>query len=828
MSKWLFRTVRVGLAAAVMACGDSSSPSDEGPSLPLPVAIGDTVTVRVEPGSMGTRYLIRSDSAVDIAVFLQTLEGDGVAFLADSISGIHSTMVVASADPAPDHLLMNRTDVIRVPADETWLLLLRRNEDSIPTRVRFLVYPVNRAPEMVPATLTLGDTLAGETLENSADIDEFQLPATAGEEFIAAVRTAPGATALAATVELHQPGAPAPFVGADANGPNADLEFVTTGGVAMTSTGTMRVSVRGTGLHLASPGEGRGPFQLMVRQIHRAPESVGATLPVNDTLVGERVEHVGDVDEFTVTLEAAERYRLFLQTTDGFTGSVLRLSLPTLGIAVLSTVGDSALAGNSSPTFSPSVTGPVLVRVEGIQSAFGGHRGGYRLFLYQVNPLPELVAGLIPAGDSILAETIEFPGDVDSFTVTPGPTGFVNYLLRPSASYPATHEAYYASITPFSLRCFGTGTTLCGGGTHHITPPGEWLRVEGAVGRYEFLVRAIDTIPEGVPPGLVRGQTVLEAIDPIGDSDRYQVSVNRGEQFDFEFTGGNSSTSDAFGFLWLLNGSNNIYGGSGPSWRTGRFTFPFAGDYTLVIQGANVGGSTSEIGPYQFKFSAVSVGPETASPSITTLDTVSAEATDSLGDVDEFMVAGPAGQEFVVQVPPALALAVLDPVTPDTVILGLAGASGVLVMPASGQLRLAVYEERASGFQRITAAYQITGPYTLALRPLDRGPEAVPATVTRGVQVAEQLDYVGDVDEFSFAAVTGDTASIVLADPVGLRLQLEVVSPVDGAVITTGNTEFQTLITLPTVTFPATGSYTIRVRGVYPQEGRGAYDFTVR
>jgi len=172
---------------------------------------------------------------------------------------------------------------------------------------------------------------------------------------------------------------------------------------------------------------------------------------------------------------------------------------------------------------------------------------------------------------------------------------------------------------------------------------------------------------------------------------------------------------------------------------------------------------------------------------------------------------------------------VLDPVTPDTVIKGLAGASGVLVMPASGQLRLSVYEERLFGFLQMTGAYHITGPYTLTLQPLDRGPETVPAIVTRGVPVAaERLDYVGDVDEFSFAGVAGDTASIILADPLGLPLQLDLLNSVDSSVLATGNTEFQTPITIPTVTLPTTGSYTIRIRGQHAQEGKGPYSFTLR
>ena len=52
------------------------------------------------------------------------------------------------------------------------------------TRVRtarLFLYEVERAPEHVPATYVLGDTLAGEELESSADIiDEYTIAGTAG------------------------------------------------------------------------------------------------------------------------------------------------------------------------------------------------------------------------------------------------------------------------------------------------------------------------------------------------------------------------------------------------------------------------------------------------------------------------------------------------------------------------------------------------------------------------------------------------------------------------------------------------------------------------
>jgi hypothetical protein len=205
---------------------------------------------------------------------------------------------------------------------------------------------------------------------------------------------------------------------------------------------------------------------------------------------------------------------------------------------------------------------------------------------------------------------------------------------------------------------------------------------------------------------------------------------------------------------------------------------------------------------------------------------------DSLGDVDEFTVTAQAGQELVARVTSPLWLDALQPGTPDTLRTSRTGATGIMVVPASGQLRLRTYEPRLFlSANQISAAYHFTGPYTLQVRPLDRAPETLPAAVTRGVHiVGESIDYIGDIDEFTFNGVAGDTASVTLSNFQSfgeLRLLLDLLSPT-GVVLASITELFQTPNTTPTVTLPVTGTYLIRVRNFEDQSGTGVYDLMVQ
>ncbi len=95
--------------------------------------------------------------------------------------------------------------------------------------------------------------------------------------------------------------------------------------------------------------------------------------------------------------------------------------------------------------------------------------------------------------------------------------------------------------------------------------------------------------------------------------------------------------------------------------------------------------------------------------------------------------------------------------------------------------------------------------------------------------VGESFDYLGDIDEFTFDGVAGDSVTLRVSSfpsfgavrPVG-----EMLSPT-GAVVTSivdinGTPNFS-----PRVMLPVTGTYLIRLRNYSDQYGSGVYDLLV-
>ncbi len=829
-----------GWLLLILSCGDPTAPPTVDPGIPVPAAIGDTLVVQVDSAGPSRVFLLRSNTDVDVAVFIQASVGVGFASITDSATRTLGSVAFASADVDPSHLLLHRTAVTHLAAGEAWLLIAGSAQSPQPVQLRLWTYRINRAPETVPSVISAGDTITGESLENSADIDEFQVGLGAGAELIGFLKSAGGTAPVLPAFQIYAPGAGTPLIDLSGTGATEDLEGQSTGLLPIPSAGSGRVVVYSREQDLATTSDGTGPYQLQLRLIDRTPETISVVVPVNDTVVGEQIDHVGDIDEFTANVVAGERYRVFLQTVSGSAGATLRVNAPALGLAVASHNGDSALAANFTDTFSPSFSGPIQLQVEGVENTFGLNRGGYRLFLYHINPLPEVAPAILSAGDSVVTETIEFPGDVDNFTVLPSATGLVNYILRhPGGLSGALQLNWLGNSGPASVRCYpnGIAPNSCGGGTHHIPPVGEGLTLlgdPGTRGGAAIISYAIDTMPEVASGGIVLDLPVTEDIAPAGDEDRFQVHAGQGDLFDLSFSGGSNCSCNSFAFRFMRNAVvMQQYWGSGPDWRTGRFAFPDTGDYTMVVTGNNVGTVVAETGAYQFTLRRVPTGPETAAAALTVTDTVRTESIDSLGDVDDFTVTAPPGAEIVATVTPRLALDALDPVTLDSLRNGPRGATGIVTVPASGQLRLRVSENRVTPFatQQIADAFDTTGSYVLALQLLDRLPESAPVAVTRGVQVLESIDHIGDIDEYSFAGVAGDTVSITLGNLQSygsLSMLLELLSPVDGSVLATTNTFLQTPITAPTVTLPVTGLYPIRLRSMDDQAGAGSYDFTAQ
>jgi hypothetical protein len=291
--------------------------------------------------------------------------------------------------------------------------------------------------------------------------------------------------------------------------------------------------------------------------------------------------------------------------------------------------------------------------------------------------------------------------------------------------------------------------------------------------------------------------------------------------YDIEFDC--SCTGLRFGFTSGVGGWANAF-------RSGRFAFADTGTQSLTVTGYYYGERPEERGSYQFRLRQLPIALETAAATVVPPDTVTGESIDSLGDVDEFTVTGPPGQELLATITPVLRLEARQMTTTDTLRTASNGAPGPIVMPAGGQFRLRVFESRTSE-PYFGDAFHFTGPYALQLRQLDRRPETVPPALTRGVESrGESIDFIGDIDEYTFDGVAGDTAVVRLANFLSrdqIRPLLDFLSPT-GAVLASITDLSGTPAYTPTVMLPVTGAYRIRVWNYLDYSGTGPYEVLVQ
>ena len=124
-----------------------------------------------------------------------------------------------------------------------------------PVPYRFVVFPVNRAPEQVPATIRIGDVIENEPIEPAIDIDEFQLTATPGARFQACILVNPfGPVFGSELVSIYLPGLTnqSTSSGRDSTSPRCAGPFT------VPTTGTTALRVEGYGVKQV-------PFRLEIR-----------------------------------------------------------------------------------------------------------------------------------------------------------------------------------------------------------------------------------------------------------------------------------------------------------------------------------------------------------------------------------------------------------------------------------------------------------------------------------------------------------------------------------------------------------------------------------
>jgi hypothetical protein len=842
---------------ALIACGSSGDPVDPVPPSSadtVAIAIGDSVGGELRSASSVIVYRLVPEVPMELALFHDVGNGDVSVTGNQDLIPLFSSRVRAADGTT---LLGQRTGRFRVNAGRPVDVRIRvtPGATSDTAAYRLLLYRVNRVPERLDPAYAPGELVAGEDLETSADIDEFSLPARAGETFVAFFDGAGQTSQLVpGSAELWMESAGSPDFAPSISLPlrQGDLEDIASNSVTTLADGTYRVSAAGTG-NVARPI----PYRFRVRRVNRAPETARVLYAPGDSIRGERLDHIGDIDEFTVVGAPRQQFTIFFTGDTAAWPSVVTLesfgpSAPT----VISARGLTLPNPNTGRVTLPE-SGQLRLRVIGTANTVA-ERIGYRMYLYPINPAPEGTATTLALGDSVLGEAIDREGDIDDFPLVLPVATRLNVVLRRVDSITNRLSLLVRHAGGQSVASIPPGPPVAGIG-RRVLPAGTYSvrlfaddgsleplsdRVRGA---YTLHAYPIDEGPESAPPMLTSGALVADAIDPLGDRDSLLHDGTAGDVVRLTLAVPGDPEASAISATLQNPAPLNASGWSQliiatPGHDLAAAELPETRRYTVSVDGGTGTDGQGTRGAYTLRLEPAPVQPESAPATVALGGSVS-EALDPF-DIDVYRVTGPPNAEIaVVMTLPASAgtyctelLGSDSPVRLGSVYGNGARnyGSGVVRLPADGAMRASIWAtpelwDQQCGVTRTVA--RRSGPRGTSLYRLDfiavnRAPEIAAATLAIGDTVrGETLAHAGDIDEFSFTASAGQRLTfrlVALPDFLdALQLRLQVVAP-GGGVLTTlihGSPLAVTLL--------ASGTYLVRVLGVDGRDGVGPYEFAV-
>jgi hypothetical protein len=817
---------------------------------PARFVIGDTVQgEELSPLVDVDNFTAHGQAGEEIVLIVQPLGPSGagpLSVVVSDSSGFFGYSANDAGNPSP-----HTSGPFTLPTTKDYQFQVRAFSNGVDPRFagpyRFWSYAINRAPEHRPAALTLGTVVSGERIDRAGDIDEFSFQAAAGNQYNAFVQSS-----RAIRLEVA-PVSGLPIAAALSSATDTALFSTGTGRFTTSQGGVYLVRASGTASYDQAD---TGAYRFLLYPIDPHPEHISATIAAGDTISGESIDVPGDVDEFLVPGAPGVEDNVFFQALNGSPLAPLQLEVVNdsgrVLSAVLSSSADTSLIQQFTGRFVIPATGSLRLRVTGENSTAARDTGAYRLSLYRVNRKPEHGSDTLVFGDSILAERIDLPGDVDEFHVTIPDSSGANLVIQLDSA---------AAAVPLVVSLLDS--------TGHAAPqlfawnPGEFVQTSTfpiGPGRYTLQVNAYDDHsavvggyrlwlykflfgPEVAPDTFAIGDTISgEALDPPGDVDGYTFLGRHGDHLRIEFQGQSVPGNGAFlvmenragdspsGFLACPMLSDSL-----GACQSNRIDLPTTGPYHLSISGASSPTLLSERGPYRFATSRWPTAPEHVAAAIVPGDSVTGEAIDYPWDWDEFTITGTPGQTLAV-VTQAVSgsgypvLAVFDSTTGDT----LAGMvpqnfdklTGLFTLPASGQVQLAMY---ASDF---------VGAYRFTVVPVNLAPENAAAAFAVGDTVrGETIAPIGDIDEFTATATPGEQLTLLdrltVTSSLDSAIVLEVIDPASGASLVGSNVAIfgsSAFSTVGSFTVPASGTFKVRahVYGVFGYGvGTTSYEFFV-
>lgn len=528
-------------------------------------------------------------------------------------------------------------------------------------------------------------------------------------------------------------------------------------------------------------------FRFQVARIDPRPESVPSVFAIGDTVTGESLTPLGDLDIFE-THGAPEQVFVGVFEALGAVGSgalsVSLTPLPSGGGRGGWVVGP----GHPATETSGLIAIPSSGRVQFSFAAAGGitpvYQGPYRFWTYVIDRAPEHRDAAVPLGTAILGERIDRSGDVDEFLFDLGAGAELNAFLQAPRAFHldilplgGAPLATVVDAAPADTSLFGASTgrfQVQVGGTYVARVSSENLIAD--TGAYRIFLYPIDRRPEHVAQGVIAGDTVSgESIDLPGDVDEFTFSAAAGTEFNafLQARDGSSGTHLA---LTALDSDGTVLGtaasvGADTSLLrqpAGRFAVRTTGTHRLRVAAGTVGTEPASAGPYRLLLSRIDRRPETHADTLVLGDSVLDESLDPPGDVDEFQV--------MVTVSSGASLVLLAPGGTS----GTSSVSAALVRASDGSqvTRVNCYGAGVNWSGPITVApghyllrlwddepqSRARGRYSVRLYRFRLGPEVAHDTIAIGDTIAtEALDLPGDGDGFVFFGTRRQQINIALA-----------------------------------------------------------------
>lgn len=528
-------------------------------------------------------------------------------------------------------------------------------------------------------------------------------------------------------------------------------------------------------------------FRFQVARIDSRPESVPSVFAIGDTVTGESLTPLGDLDVFATQGAPGQTFVGVFEALGAAGSGALSVSLtplPTGGGRGGWMVGPGHPATETSGLIAIPSSGRVQLAFAAAAGVTPVYQGPYRFWTYPIDRAPEHRAAAVELGTAIVGERVDRSGDVDEFLFDLGAGAELNAFLQAPRAFHldilplgGAPLATVVDAAPTDTSLFGASTgrfQVQVGGTYVARVSGENLIAD--TGAYRIFLYPIDRRPEHVSQAVVAGDTVSgESIDLPGDVDEFTFSAAAGTEFN-AFLQAREASSGTHLTLTALDSDGTVLGAAASVGAdtsllrqpAGRFAVRTTGTHRLRVAAGTVGTEPASAGPYRALLSRIDRRPETHADTLVLGDSVLDESLDLPGDVDEFQVVvtvssgaslvllAPGGTSGTSSVSAALVRAIdgMQVTRVDCYGAGVNWSGPITVAPGRYILRL--WDDEPQSRAR--------GRYGVRVYKFRLGPEVAPDTIAIGDTIAtEALDLPGDGDGFVFYGTRRQQINIALA-----------------------------------------------------------------